>query len=279
MLLGMALLFAGLFGGAFLHHRFSPRIAPESGRATDGNHLSDGTRRVIESLDTPVSIRFYSILDKSAVSPALFDFSAGVGRLLRHYQDESGGRIKLTMHVSRTDAAEAAAVKDGVKPFNLDKGDACYLGVVIEQKDRKEFVPLSADWEAAVESDVSRAIARLRQPPASGTPVAAVAQPNQAAIEELKRAIPNLAAVSVDEGTRLLREQGLATFAAAAQEMDAQIKQAEQRFLEAEQSGVPAAVEAARKELQRVRAEQSDKLRAIGVRIQEQINTLEQLKN
>ena len=50
------------------------------------------------------------------------------------------------------------------RPFNIDKGEPCYLGVALAFKGHKESLSrLSPDWEQAVEPDITRAIARLEE--------------------------------------------------------------------------------------------------------------------
>ena len=71
-------------------------------------------------------------------------------------------------HNSQADDS-ARAFADGLKSFNLDKGNACFLGIVVASGTQKELLPqLSPDWEQAVEPDLTRAIARLLDVPRPG---------------------------------------------------------------------------------------------------------------
>ena len=92
--------------------------------------------------------------------------------------------------------------------FNLDKGEACYLGVALSLDGRKETLPhLSPEWEQALEPDLTRAIIRLLEArrPATIAAAAAVSQVNTAAVQEVKALIPDLAAVSPSKEGRFSR--------------------------------------------------------------------------
>jgi hypothetical protein len=99
-----------------------------------------------------------------------------------------------------------------------------------------------------------------------------------AAIEDVKRVLPNYASISVDEGTEILRQAALKEFAAAAQELQSQVAQAQAQLSQAE-SKSPADQQVAMKHLQQVQAEQSQKLQQIAGQLSTQIAALKQLKN
>ena len=99
-----------------------------------------------------------------------------------------------------------------------------------------------------------------------------------AAIEDVKRALPNYASLSVDQGTEILRQAALKEYAAAAQELQSQVAQAQAELSQA-QSISPADQQAAMKHLQQVQAEQNQKLQQIGGQLQTQIAALKQLKS
>jgi len=99
-----------------------------------------------------------------------------------------------------------------------------------------------------------------------------------AAIEALKRALPDYAALSVDQGTEILRQAALKKYAAAALELQSQVARAQAELSQAE-SKSPADQQAAIKHLQQVQAEQNQKLQRIGGELQTQIAALKQLKS
>jgi hypothetical protein len=269
----------GLAVGVLLYYRvIVHRSAANAGAA--GSALTEGTKAVLKTLDTPVEIRFYSLLDPATTSDALRAFAGRVDQLLSGYEREAGGKITVARHTTLSDSDATAASADGVKAFNRDKGDACFLGLAIVCKDRKETLgQLSPEWEAALESDLSRAIARVSAAKSSTPPPTADAgQSEVAAIREVKRSITNLASVSVEEGTKILRQAALEDLKSATKEMEEQIKAAQQRLSDAQHSQSEAEQQAAIKDLQNAQAKQTEKLKEIAARLQEQIAALQKLK-
>ena len=98
-----------------------------------------------------------------------------------------------------------------------------------------------------------------------------------AAIEDVKRALPNYASLSVDQGTEILRQTALKEYAAAAQELQSQVAEAQAELTQAAGKS-PADQQAAMKHLQQVQAAQSQKLQQIAGQLQTQIAALKQLK-
>jgi hypothetical protein len=118
-------------------------------------------------------------------------------------------------------------------------------------------------------------------PSGAGSPAPAFVEPPvpvaPAAVEDLKRALPDYASLTVDEGTEILREAALKKYAAAAQELQSQVAQAQDELKQA-QTKSPADQQAAMRHLQQVQTEQSQKLQQIGGQLQTQIAALKQLK-
>lgn len=283
---GIALIFAFLFLGAALGvvlvyraaHRGPSAVSESSG--PQASPLSDTTLTVLHRLNSPLEIRFYSILDRATVPDSVTTFADRVNQLLSAYEQAADGKIKLTRIDTQSDLNSKAARADGVQAFNLDKGEACYLGIALSSMGRKESLPrFYPEWEQAVEPDLTRAILRLEEPVvAAGSVTAATPEINTNAVQEIRGLIPNLGDVSVEEGTRILREAALKDFTAAAKEMETQVKEAEQRLTQAKNGGSDADQQAAIKQLQQVQAEQTEKLKQIAARSQAQIDTLQQLK-
>ncbi len=103
-------------------------------------------------------------------------------------------------------------------------------------------------------------------------------RPDPAIVAEVKRQIPNFAAVSLEEGSRILREAALKDLQAALSQTVGQVKEAEQRIARAEETKSEAEKQAALKELQRLQAEQAAKLRECTTRSSAQIEALRQLQ-
>jgi hypothetical protein len=241
--------------------------------------LSDATRAVLSRLDAPLEMRFYAVLDPASVPDSLRAFARRVDELLSAYQQAAGDKIKVTRLTSESNLNPNAAPADGIYAFNLDKGEACFLGLALVFKGHKESLPrLTPEWEQALEPDVTRAIARLLDA-AQPVPVpVAVSQINTTAVQEVKAMIPDLTAVSVEQGTKILQEAAFKDFTAAAKEMAAQVKEAEQRFLQTQQGGTEADQQAARAHLQQVQNEQTEKLKEIAARSKAQLDAFQQIK-
>jgi len=271
-----ALVALGLVAGVIWHFHHGAVKQPG---VDDSGGLSDGTRKVLKNLDSPVTIRFYTLLDKASVSADTFVFAERVNDLLAEYQQAGDGKISVTRLKAPSDAESADA--DGIKPFNLDKGDACYLGLSVSCKGQKESFPrLSADWEQALEADLSRAIARLSatQPNAPAAAPTSAAVASVAAVNNLKLALTNLADVTVEEGSRVLRVAAFQDYSLVATEMQAKLDAAHQRLVAAQNGGSEAGMNDAMNQLQQVQAEQAEKLGKIAAQLQSRITTLEQIK-
>ena len=272
---GLVFFAAGIGMSAWWFLRAPPAVpaAPESAGPPA---LSNATRAVLRSLGSPVEIRFYSLLDASGASDAVEAFSGRVDQLLARYEQEAAGKIKVSRSKTLSTSSANAALADGVRPFNLDKGDGCYLGIAVVRAQQKESVsPLAPEWEQALEPDLTRAIARIA---GGGAQAALAPSPSAAAVDAVKRLIPNMDSVSVEEGMAVLRQSSYADFKQAVEEMQARVKEAESRFLQAQTDQSEAGQEAARKEIQQIQADHLANLRRLTVASQAQINALEQIK-
>lgn len=241
--------------------------------------LLPSTKEFLQHLDTPVVIRFYSLLDPATVSDSTKALAARVGDLLSRYEREGHGEIQVNQINTMSDTDLDAAFADGLRPFNLEKGKTCYLGIVVSANEQKETLPrLSVEWEGAVQFDLTRAIERVSKAKPSSPGATASRPPSQAVIAEVKKAIPNLDSVSVEKGAEMLREAALVDFAAAANQMEVQVRKAQEKLAQAQKSGSAAEQQAAMKNLQQIQAEQANKIKQIAARLQGQITALQQLK-
>ncbi len=277
-LLALVFFLLGISVSILWFHNISKR-AGENANTGQSLVLSDSTKTVLRGLDTPVVIRYYSLLDPATVSDSIKAFAARVGNLLTEYEREGHGEIQVNLIDTMSDTNLDAAYADGLRPFNLDKGTTCYLGMVVSCNGQKETLPLlSAEWEGAVQFDLTRAIEHVsRAKPA--LPGSVANRPaSSAVIAQVKSTIPNLDSVSIEQGAEMLREAAVREFATAANQMEAQVKEAQQRLVQAQNSKSEEEQQAAMKNLQQVQAEQADKLKQIAARLQDQIATLKQLK-
>jgi hypothetical protein len=276
----MVCVLTGMGLGGWWLYRTMERRALNSDTVNAGSEvvvLSPGTKAVLQSLNAPVEIRFYSLLDPDTVTKPVQALANRLEQLLAEYQRQSGGQILVTRYTSRSDMNAASA--DGLKPFNLDKGEPCYLGLAVVHVGQKEALPrLSPEWGHALESDLSRVIARLvsASSAVSAPAMAPVIDPSTTA--EVKRLIPNFTSVSLEEGSRILRETALQDFTTAAVEMELQLKEAGQRVSPTGNELSEAERDAAVEHMQRVQTEQAAKLKNIAARSSAQIEALRQLK-
>lgn len=274
----MALVFflAGAGGMALLFQASRPK-APAGG--SQQRPLSNATLEVLRRLPAPVEIRFYPLLDPSSVSEALRAYAGRVDGLLSEYERLGGGKVKVTrFHFKPNSPVEAAASADGIRPFNLDKGAPCYFGIAVSSGSRRESLPsLAPEWEAALEFDLGRAIARVAAPePAPQQPIVARIDTN--ALAAVRKALPNLDSVSLEEGTRLLRQAALADYVQEGMRLESRVKEAEQRLADARNGQSDSELKAALQELQEAQADRFERLKDIAARSQAQVEALKQLK-
>lgn len=135
-------------------------------------------------------------------------------------------------------------------------------------------------FQTGAQSSAEQAAAPASNAQSPPQPSAAPGLPvDPAAVAEVKNAIPNFASISVDDGTRILRQAALNDFAAAAGEMDVQVKKAQQQLSEAENGQSAAEQQAAMKQLQQTQTAATEKLQQIAARLQAQIAALKKLKS
>ncbi len=90
--------------------------------------LSGETLDLLRHLNAPVQIRFYSVLPTGTASQSLQDFSQRVDGLLSQFQNANEAKIQVIRNISPAGTTADAAAADGLQPFNLEKGDACFFG-------------------------------------------------------------------------------------------------------------------------------------------------------
>jgi hypothetical protein len=267
----------GFACGVFWHYRTTPREAPGSDPA-GSSQLFDSTKAVLQALDAPVEIRFYALLSSSEETAPWRSYARRADQLLTSLQKEAAGKIRVTRFTSSTEAAAAAVAADGLRPIFPEATEASYVGmVVVRGEQRESLLPASPAWEPLLQSDLSRAIARVggANGAASRADAPAIAS---SVVEEVRRLVPDSATLSLEAGTQILREKALAEFAATAQDLETQIQAAEQRFARAQEANSEAAQQAARTELLQLQRQRADQLKQLARRLMDQIAALEQIK-
>lgn len=243
-----------------------------------GPGLSDNTREQLRHLNSPVEIRFYSVLPPGSAPEPLRDFSRRVDRLLSAFQSANDSKIHVTRNLSTSGPNADAAAADGIHPFNLDKGEACFLGLTVVSGGRKESLPqIQAEWEPALEFDLARLILQVTATPATSV-VKASAPVSPETTNEILRLIPDVNGTSLEDGTRLLREAAFEEFTTTGAQMEDQIKAAQQKLSKAQDGGSEAGQQAAMEHLQQVQLEQGKKYRQIAARLQVELAVFRQMK-
>lgn len=131
--------------------------------------LSEGTRKVLAKIDTPVKINFYCTQSDNDMPMFLKNYARRVEDFLGEYRQASGGRITIQKFDPKPDTeAEDSARLDGVEGRSLNQGglisleNNLYLGLAVTCLDTKEPIPfLDPSREKLLEYDITRAISKV----------------------------------------------------------------------------------------------------------------------
>lgn len=130
--------------------------------------LSDGTLRLLSSLDEPIVLRLYvssSIAERNAFLAA---YARRVHDMLRAYAEASGGRITVELiDPEPYSEEEDRAVGFGLQPIAFDNGQTvAYLGIAgTNTTDDVDVIPLlSPEREPFLEYDLTRLVYNLAHP-------------------------------------------------------------------------------------------------------------------
>ncbi|MFZ0825789.1 MAG: Gldg family protein [Verrucomicrobiia bacterium] len=243
-----------------------------------GQELSGSTLDLLHHLNSPVEIRFYSVLPPGSAPEPLQAFSGRVDHLLSEFQSANDAKITVTRNVSTAGSNADAASADGIHPFNLDKGDACFLGLAVVCGAQKESLPqLQPEWEPALEYDLARAILHV-----TASPATAVVKPSAPVSPEVTNAvvrlIPDPQGTSLEDGTRILSEAAMKEFTDTGAEMEKQLQAAQQQLASAQSGQSAADQQAAMKHLQEVQWQQGENYKQIAARLQAELAVFQQLK-
>jgi len=125
--------------------------------------LSDGTRKVLRGLDSPVKLKLYISRGEQAMPVQMRGFAQRVEDLAKEMKAVAGDKLVIEMYNPKPDSEdEDQAQLDGVEPQQLFSGETFYLGAVVSQLDRKQAIPaISPQRERLLEYDLVRAVARV----------------------------------------------------------------------------------------------------------------------
>jgi ABC-type uncharacterized transport system involved in gliding motility auxiliary subunit len=134
---------------------------------TDGKlyTLSDGTKKVLRGLQSPVKLKLYLSQGESVPVP-LRSFAQRVEDLVREFKSVGGSNVIVEKYNPVPDSPEEdTAQLEGVETQQLASGEQFYLGLVVTQLDRKQAIgAITPQRERLLEYDLVRAIARVGSP-------------------------------------------------------------------------------------------------------------------
>lgn len=252
----------------------APVMSPETQTAGPAGGLSVGAREVLQNLNRPVEVRFYGLIQDRHGNEPWLAYAARVSELLHEFERAGGGRLRVTrMTESPTEAARAAALAEGLEPLRMNRNEPDLLGLVVSQQNEKVVLSrLDPKWEAALEFDLARAIARVAGAGGTGEPQLNPAAVDAAATAELLRVLPDLDSLTLEQARQQLRDVALAEYKVAVGELQKELQEAQARLAGKEDA-------AARQELQQLQFKQAEKLSEIPRRLQAQLTLLPRVKN
>jgi hypothetical protein len=266
---GVFFLLGAALAGLWFYHQNS--------RPTDGA-LSAATQNLLGQLAVPVSIRYYSLLPGNN-DLALKAFAGRVGHLLDAVQSASGGKVQITRIDTPVETNATAAGADGLQAFNLDKGDACFLGLAVAGGDKKEtFARLQPEWEPALPYDLARAILRVAATAAPAPPAPAIAKPSAEMVDSIHRLIPDVNAISAETANQIFHAEFMKAMGEASTEAESAMNSAQQQVVQAQASGSATELDAAQKNLAQVQLAQGDKIKQIAARLTTQMAVFQRMK-
>src|SRR5687768_16823149 len=156
---GLVALLLVLVAVNFLASRAPARLDLTEG---DIYTLSDGTRKILRKLGSPVKVKLY-VSQGEAVPVPLRGFAQRVEDIVQEFKQAAGANLQVERYHPRPDSEEEdAAQLDGIEPQQLMSGEQFYLGIAVSQLDRKQAIPaVSPQRERLLEYDLIRAIARV----------------------------------------------------------------------------------------------------------------------
>ena len=245
---------------------------------TQGQNLSSETRDSLARLSAPVTIRFYSILPTNSAGPELTAFASRVSQLLTAVQAAGNGKIQVRSFEGTAETNTDAASADGIQAFNVDKGDACFLGLNISSGAAKQTMSrLQSEWEPALQYDLARAI--LATASAATTPLRPeVAKPSSEIVNSIKRLIPDVSTTTPEQADQIFHAEFLKEYTEAGKDMETAIQAAQQKVVQAENNGSADELAAARKNLLQVQLDQAEKMKQIAADLQTRLAVFQQMK-
>jgi ABC-type uncharacterized transport system involved in gliding motility auxiliary subunit len=127
--------------------------------------LSEGTERILKSLEEPIILRYYFSKTDGARYPAIKLYATRVLDLLKQYERTSKGKLKLEVYDPRPDTEEEEwAQKYGLTPLSLATGDTLFFGLAgINSAGSEDVIPLfDLRREQFLEYDITKLVYSLK---------------------------------------------------------------------------------------------------------------------
>src|SRR5689334_14926181 len=102
----IAISFLAAFGLAFQYYRHvqAQQAAAQKAAAENAKTLLPSTEAVLNSLKSPIELRFYSLLDPASTPESTRAFADRVNQLLAQYERDGKGNIHVVRFDEMTDA-------------------------------------------------------------------------------------------------------------------------------------------------------------------------------
>ena len=130
--------------------------------------LSDGTKRILESIDEPINLYFYYSDQATAGMPSLRSYAGRVREMLEEFEDEADGMLRLSV----IDPLPFSEDEDRATQFGLQgvqlgaTPDPVYLGLAgTDSVDNEEVIGFfQPDKESFLEYDIAKLVSTLANP-------------------------------------------------------------------------------------------------------------------
>jgi len=129
--------------------------------------LSDGTRKILRTLQAPVTLRFFFSNKAATAYPGVKSYGARVRDLLEEYVGLANGKLRLqVIDPEPFTEDEDQAVAFGLKAASGGDGESIYFGLVgTNTLDDQQVIPFFArERERFLEYDITRLIYGLGHP-------------------------------------------------------------------------------------------------------------------
>ena len=129
--------------------------------------LSDGSRRVLQSIEEPITLRFYFSEKLATQTPQVNAYGQRVREMLEEFENVADGKIRLeVIDPEPFTEAEDDATRAGLQPVPLDSTTNLWFGLVGVNavKDRETVPYFSQEKEQFLEYDLTRLVYNLSEP-------------------------------------------------------------------------------------------------------------------